>query len=1284
MKKDKTLILLAILIAGIVPAAIPTIARNNNTHVLLDSLDTDKITEIPVVAAKITQDDPRGHLTGRIFFKGPDDIEPDGYSDILMVDVEVEITSTEISDFVVMAVLYDRTFQQRFFDPYNDELQFEGSYYLWGNSSFQNLAIGTHNMTVNFNCTQLRAMKLGGPYAITHVQLANGTLYDYQVFDEEWTNDPNEKPLFLIPQIFDIYTFDEPLETGSFVMHHTNLTTDYLEVNVTFQSFSHWDNQDEPYYIRLVLRNETGVTIGHWEQTYWLPSNTLNEIRLTIPRGILGAFDFGGVMTPIIAFEDIAIVELNHREPFDTCNMSYAISPYGETIDVSLLAQIPIIDSGDSHDFGDLAIDDSGIFGIISQTTNDVLHLEVDRIEFECCQPDFDVWYIDGFGRSRGTQHPGIIHWEEGIDNVYINHYQTYVGKCPGLWLFEVVHNDHGQPPGTTQGLTVKVDITEDTSPPSLSFTTPSDGDHFLQYYGIPIQGTGTDESIILQYQILSNQKVLYSYKPFEWYWGEPPMEDDFSFVWFPPHDLVGDITMTIRAFDMTFKSSETTITISIDAGTIPSPESTINKGLTWLRTHQNLDGSWDYESDSEYGRPGMAALGALCFIQAGLAHESATVEAINYLINTFEYDQDDGRSIYHSTYETAMATTTLIAYNATRPTYDSELNSLIEDAIAWLVVTQNDETWGVDPSEPWYGGWRYGDDHQSSDLSVSQWVILALSTYENFNPHGLNTYDPNLWSKVDTFVRRCRGGYTDETQWIYDGGFTYTPSTEDWRDWGGGSYGSMTAAGIWGLYLSGSEPDNPDIVSALDWINNSGQIVGGNPQSGRSFEYYWYLSASKAFLMAGRESDQWWYEKITGFLNTHMIYANPTSAYWDNTRGGEPPVFATVQAILSQQVYYGHIPMHTLEVTLESADGSAIYLWNSSMGVGYNYTTGIQESSTGTSYSGLLPDVQQVSILSPTKGEYQIEVFPAAATDGISSPQDMVLRARALTESGHILRYRTYVIDYDDPSDYPQVLRYRMVLTTISGLDIHLLPDGYKPFTHTVNFDAISAPTYVELNEDIGVTVTLTNIGVGTISTGTVFTVAEDFSDDSEGFTNWAENGEKSFTFTYDTSGLSARARTIVIGLIGEDITPLLIRFKVQVGNRAPQGDLDALDSVLSGSETLSWSATDPDGDDLSFDVILVRPDGSEVTLESNSDKFKYSFDTTAYPDGSGYRIIVIVSDGIDTTELRSSLFEIKNAAETTETSPEAPDIGGIPGFELIFALIALSSILIYLRRRK
>ncbi|MFX0013192.1 MAG: hypothetical protein ACFFB2_02935 [Promethearchaeota archaeon] len=1287
MIKRNFIILIAIFLVGAFSLGM---SPTNLTNISSNFANKDQRiqTSSPTVATKIMQDDPRGHLTGRIFYNGLNDIEPDGDFDILMINVEVEITSTYVTDYIVMAALYDQTFQRRFTDPYTNDRYYDGGYFFWGKSNFQTLSNGIHNITVHFNCTQLRALKLAGPYRISHVQLANGsTQYNYEIFDENWSYNPDENPLLLIPQIFDIYTFDEPMEIGSFIMHDATLTSDYLEVNITFQSFFHWMNNDEPYYIRLVLRNSTGETIGHWEQTFWLQSNSLNEIKLTISRGILRAFDFYGDTNPTIYFEEVAIVELYHHEPFSPCNMSYAVAPYSTAIDISSISPIQVLGPGDEYNFGTLAVNDSELFGIVPQYFNDVLHLQVERTEpVDVGLPDFDIWYLDGFGRLRSIWDRDIIRWEEWMGNINTDHYLIQIGKYTSPWLFQVLHADYDQPPTATQDLTVRVDITEDTSPPSVSITTPTNGAHFGQYYGISITGTSIDESAILYYQILSGQEVLFTYNPYEWNWGEPASGPDFRFTWFPSHDLIGNIEITIRAYDMTYKTSETTISITIDPGTIPSPESTITKGLAWLRTQQNPDGSWDYQPGQEYGRPGMAALAALCFIQAGLAYDQVVEDAIGYLQNTFSFDQDDGRSIYHSTYETAMATTTLLAYNATLPGYDSALDSLIDDAIAWLVYTQNDETWSVDLSDPWYGGWRYGDDHQSSDLSVSQWAILTLSTYENFNPGGLDPFDPNLWDKVDIFVRRCRGGYDEEGIWRYDGGFTYTPSTEDWRDWGSSSYGSMTAAGIWGLYLSGSEPNDPDILSALDWINNSGQIVGGNPHSGRSFEYYWYLSASKAFLMAGRDSDQWWYDSITEYLNTHMIYVTSTRAYWENTMGGEPPVFATVQAILAQQVYYGHIPMDSLEVTLESVDGSAIYLWNSTMSVGYNYTTGFEEAYPGTTYSGLIPDSQNLTIHSPIKGEYFIDVFPVAGDAGISKPQVMVLRVRALTESGHIISYKTHIIDYSYPNNYPQVLRYKMVLTTISGIDIHFSFEGYETFTHAVEFDDINAPTYVDLNEEFDIIVRLTNIGIGTVPSGRIFAWTEAFVEQSQSFTNWAEVDQKTFTFHYNPSGLTAGVRTFVIGLIGDETTPLIIRVKVQIGNRAPEGTLENIDNVISGTEIITWTASDPDGDILTSTIILVKPDGTKITLKSGTTDTTYSFDSTAYPDDTGYRIIIEISDGTDTTSLQSDLFEINNIEETTATTPESkegPEIGA-SGFELIFSILSLSLLLVWLRRKK
>ncbi|MHA2243808.1 MAG: hypothetical protein ACXADY_02475 [Candidatus Hodarchaeales archaeon] len=1294
MKKRKAFLLLAIFIVGASSVAIPTVNLNGRIENSLDSSDESQMekTSSPAVVTKITQENPPGHLTGGIFFSGLEDIDGGGF-DNLKIDIEVEITSTTPRGYAVMAELYDRTFQRRYYNPSEDRWNFDQGYYLWGNSSFQALTSGIYNVTVSFNCTQLRALKLAGPYAITYIQLVNGTYQNHDMVHEEWSDNHYENPLFIVPQIFDIYTFDEPDETGSFVLHDATLT-DFLEVNVTFQSFSHWENNDEDYYIRLVLRNSTGSTIGHWEQAIsGVPSNKLNNVKLKIPVTLLGAFDFGGASYPTLSFEEVAIVQLHGRGPFDIFNMLYASSPYSvSTIDVSLVAQVQTLISG-SYPYGSLAIGDRKSFCIFPQNSDDVLHLEVDRVgPWENDPPDFDVWYLDGFGRSRDLWHRDIIFWEEWWDDLNTDHYLLHIGRYQGPWIFTVKHNDHGQPPETTQDLTVRVGRIQDITPPSVSYISPSDGDSFMQYYGIPIQGIGIDQSNIIMFQILVDGKILFTYRPFEMYWSQPPIDDDFYFVWFPSNELLYAFDLVIRAYDMTYQFSDAIFSITINPGTKPSPESTINKGLDWLKTQQLPDGSWDYNPGEDWGNPGMAALGALCFIQAGQSDDPIVKNAINYLRNRFGWDGSvSGQSIYMNTYMTSMATTTLIAYNATLPVYDSDLDSLIEDAILWLVDTQNDENWGVDPTQDWYGGWRYGDDHGSSDLSVSQWAILALATYETVNPGGLDAYDPYLWEKVDTFVRRCRGGYEEEDTWIYDGGFTYTPYAEDWRKWGGGSYGSMTAAGIWGLYLSGSELNDTDIVSALDWINNtnnmrgSDEIVDGNPHQGRSFEYYWYLSASKAFLMAGREEDQWWYDEITEYLNTHMVHSidYPSTFHWDNTMGGEPPVFATVQAILSQQVFYGHMPTHELEVTLETVDGSAMYLWNSAIGVGYNYTTGLEETSSGTSYSGLLEDKQVVSILSPTKGEYFIDVYPAAGDGGISSPQDMVLRARALTDSGHVISYKTEVIDYQDTHDYPQLLRYKMVLTTISGLDIHFLWDGYEYFTRSVNFDGVDYPTYVELNEVFDVTLTLTNIGEGTISAGTVLALVEGFSDQSNVFTNWAQSDQKQFSFHYSTLGLPAGIRTIVISLIAEDTTPLLIRIKVQIGNRAPEGTLDDIDDVISGTETISWNSSDPDGDDLTFKVILVLPDGTEVELKTGTST-SYSFDTTAYPDDNGYQIIIEISDGTDTVYLTSDTFDIMNTEEDTSIEGTGGPSIRTPGFEFIFSLLALCLIMVWFRRKK
>ena len=71
---------------------------------------------------------------------------------------------------------------------------------------------------------------------------------------------------------------------------------------------------------------------------------------------------------------------------------------------------------------------------------------------------------------------------------------------------------------------------------------------------------------------------------------------------------------------------------------------------------------------------------------------------------------------------------------------------------------------------------------------------------------------------------------------------------------------------------------------------------------------------------------------------------------------------------------------------------------------------------------------------------------------------------------------------------DYPQVLRVKLILATVAGLDIHFLDVNPPLFTQVVNLESVSYPSYVELGQEFDLNVTLKNLGSGTIASGTVF----------------------------------------------------------------------------------------------------------------------------------------------------------------------------------------------------
>lgn len=89
------------------------------------------------------------------------------------------------------------------------------------------------------------------------------------------------------------------------------------------------------------------------------------------------------------------------------------------------------------------------------------------------------------------------------------------------------------------------------------------------------------------------------------------------------------------------------------------------------------------------------------------------------------------------------------------------------------------------------------------------------------------------------------------------------------------------------------------------------------------------------------------------------------------------------------------------------------------------------------------------------------------------------------------------------------------------------------------------------------------------------------------------------------------------------------------------------------SGSQNIQWSASDPDGDTLSFTILYSPDDGNTwLPVASNVQGSSYQVDTAALQGGSGGRIRVIASDGFNNAQ------DDSNAAFTVAGNPPSVSI--------------------------
>jgi len=397
-----------------------------------------------------------------------------------------------------------------------------------------------------------------------------------------------------------------------------------------------------------------------------------------------------------------------------------------------------------------------------------------------------------------------------------------------------------------------------------------------------------------------------------------------------------------------------------------PRTYNPIKWALLWLREHQNLDGSWTYSGRVTEESVGLTSMAVTAFLSYGVSESDPIIrKAIDWILSK---QREDGCIVskWYEVYDTSLAILALTA-TGNKGYYDE-----IRSATEFLIAVQNDEDTGCSESDKYYGGWPYWKGMADwADLSNTQFAMLALWYAEQENPD--DTIVPtDVWEKAEIFVTRCQNRKASNPDYSFydDGGFIYQPASTIWA--GGRSYGSMTAAGLWGLFTCGVNKKDGRVKDAWKWLESNYHIDQNYP-IGSKFIYYYLYSFAKACMLWNVESvaGHDWYQEMSEFLINNQ---QPDGRWLGTDPSEEPDLVATCWALLALETKMTAAGTR-LRVNVNSPADLHIY---DPLGrhVGINYEMGeVEVEIPGANYSGPETEPQIIEIPNPIAGNYRIRL---------------------------------------------------------------------------------------------------------------------------------------------------------------------------------------------------------------------------------------------------------------------------------------------------------------------
>jgi hypothetical protein len=304
-----------------------------------------------------------------------------------------------------------------------------------------------------------------------------------------------------------------------------------------------------------------------------------------------------------------------------------------------------------------------------------------------------------------------------------------------------------------------------------------------------------------------------------------------------------------------------------------PAAQRSIDKGLSWLASRQNDDGS--FGSGPYRGNVGICGLAGMALMAGGSTpgrgpYGKEVNLAIDYILTNAQqsgFIAEPASTTHGPMYGHGFAVTFLSECYGMSPR--SDLREKLARAVKLIINTQNKE-----------GGWRYYPQRDDADISVTVCQVMALRAAHNagmFVPR--ETID-----RAVKYVTRCQNA---------DGGFMYMQAA------GGPSEFPRSAAAVVALYNAAYQ--GPEILKALDYLLQFLPAAG----AARRENYYEYgqYYAVQAMWQAG--GDRWarWYPAI----RDELIARQQQDGLWVSSFGGE---YATAMSAIVLQMPENQLPI--------------------------------------------------------------------------------------------------------------------------------------------------------------------------------------------------------------------------------------------------------------------------------------------------------------------------------------------------------------------------------------